>query len=1189
MADNNKLELVVEVDVNKANASIKSVNTGLSSMEQAASKAAHGAAQGIDGMTASMVKGAAAGNLIAESIKKALEWAKEWTIEAANHAAHTDKMGMSMMALAKAHGVAGEAAAKSVEAVKRVGYSTEDAIHAVDRLMIADMSLSKAEGLAKVAKDAAAIENISPGEALEKLLMSIESGASRGLRTMGIFVDLNKEVERQEKLTGKTLGENEILQLRYNAVMREAAKIQGAAAAASGSAEAQSKALAREVNELREAIGEKFQGYLRSWVGNLRELVGFLRDNSDWLVRFAQGAMLAAGTLATYALAGKILEIGSAVKGLTAALELNPWALLITGVVASGAIVYKTWTDTKANVEKGYKDLLRKDIQKDLFSGKLKPADVKKMGYSDEQIREIIAGRKLVQGETWGDFSGVGQKKIKVLSRKELSDDEVDRIAAERKKRGEAERSAQELYARALDERRSAEQEQARARIEDSMRIIQTTQSETQAARESLSVALLSIEARAAGIERIREEEKAEIAQRSTYVDEKSGALRHFTLNASTLETIHKATAAKLAAFDLKFNEEESRRVESMWKALAERSHQMVETLYIEPMKRRLYVAEQQSQWNDKIEDQGRSAALAAIDQRQSLQLAQLDTVTARTLQDKVALENAKTEIEVQAMKERTKIELAEIDVRTERQVDEARKAAMAQGIFYEPFLDQLSNKVHELGQHEKDTLQRASTAEIDVAQLRGATSTRKLVVDQYQSIFQSLKQQAGGVFDALVTKSQSVWSAIGNSLKTALLTAIKDVVTSRVAALLMNMFVPGANVQMQRGPTSGGNAGGLLSGLSSVLGIGAVPVFAGGAVVPGGTPPFLPSSGYGSTGGGLGAVLPMIFGSSANILSPGTTPGTTPPFVSPSSGAGTFPTLGAGISKASFARMLPGLKSFLGFGENNWVNMGDGRMATGGWISQYGSFGDKLQALGKSDAALLGGAMLAMDGLRRGGKLGLAETTAGGAMIGFKFGGPVGAAIGAAAGAVAGIVRLFMKGATDKVREKIKALYGLDVSDKGVLTQIVDMAKQSFGGNLDLAIRSTQVRELLELYAMQTGQQWRGRNASTLPVSMVQSAGGVSFLPPTGQGGFTSVPWSSAAGIGGAVVSSANTTPAPVQVTISLDGPTTERVLQGQAITAIGQQPRAVATAMSEAYDQNYSRRETYAGFSDPGLVTSA
>ena len=161
-------------------------------------------------MTASMVKGATAGTLIAESIKKAFEWAKEWTIEAANHAAHTDKMSLSMAALAKAHGVSAEASNRAVAAVKKIGFSTEDAI-----------------------------ENITPGEALEKLLMAIESGASRGLRTMGIFVNLKKEVERQEKLTGKTLDENEVTQLRYNAVMREAAKIQGAAAAASGGAEAQ--------------------------------------------------------------------------------------------------------------------------------------------------------------------------------------------------------------------------------------------------------------------------------------------------------------------------------------------------------------------------------------------------------------------------------------------------------------------------------------------------------------------------------------------------------------------------------------------------------------------------------------------------------------------------------------------------------------------------------------------------------------------------------------------------------------------------------------------------------------------------------------------------------------------------------------------------------------------------------------
>ncbi|MCX6624673.1 MAG: hypothetical protein NTY38_27150, partial [Acidobacteria bacterium] len=406
MPANNKLELVVEVDANRANASIKSVNAGRSSIESTAVNSARGASRGIDSMTASMVKGATAGNLLAEGIRKAIDFAKEWTIEAAQHAAHTDKMALSMTALAKAHGVSVESANQAVEAVKKVGFGVQDAIHAVDRLIVADMSLSKAEGLAKVAKDAAAIENISPGEALEKLLMAIESGASRGLRTMGIFVDLNKEVQRQELLSGKTLGENEVRQLRYNAVMREAAKIHGAAAAAAGSAEAQSKALAREVNELKEAVGEQFQGYLRTWVGHLRELVGFLKDNSNWLVKFGEAAIFTAGAIATYGIITKIGAMATAVQGLATVLTAHPIALLLTGVAAGGAIIWNTWQDTKADLDRQYDDMRRKGLRQDLFSGKLKPADVKKMGYTDDQIREIVAGKRLLPGESWSDFGG---------------------------------------------------------------------------------------------------------------------------------------------------------------------------------------------------------------------------------------------------------------------------------------------------------------------------------------------------------------------------------------------------------------------------------------------------------------------------------------------------------------------------------------------------------------------------------------------------------------------------------------------------------------------------------------------------------------------------------------------------------------------------------------------------------------
>ncbi len=280
---------------------------------------------------------------------------------------------------------------------------------------------------------------------------------------------------------------------------------------------------------------------------------------------------------------------------------------------------------------------------------------------------------------------------------------------------------------------------------------------------------------------------------------------------------------------------------------------------------------------------------------------------------------------------------------------------------------------------------------------------------------------------------------------------------------------------------------------------------------------------------------------------------------------------------------MLPGLKSFLGFGENNWTNMGGGRMATGGWISQYGSFGDKLQALGKSNAALMAGGLLAMDGLRRGGYTGLAETTAGGALIGYKFGGPIGAAIGAAAGAVAGIVRLFVKGATEKTKDKIKALYGVDISDKGVLKQIVDMTKSGFGGNIDMAIRTPQIRDLIQLYATSTGQKTTGMPGTVTPLSLVETGGSLFQSPQYNNG--TPLP-----GLGGlpGLDKIGSGTPSGGGLVIQLDGPATTALLQGQAVQAIADNPRLVQNATMAATKSNANRRELTSLQLSPGTIVS-
>ena len=104
-----------------------------------------------------------------------------------------------MESLAKAHKVSSEMLrTRRSLAVKAVGFETQEAIHTVDRLIVPNLSLSKAEGLAKVAKDAAAIENIAAPEALEKILQAIEFGNARALRSAGLRVDFTRDLQIRE-------------------------------------------------------------------------------------------------------------------------------------------------------------------------------------------------------------------------------------------------------------------------------------------------------------------------------------------------------------------------------------------------------------------------------------------------------------------------------------------------------------------------------------------------------------------------------------------------------------------------------------------------------------------------------------------------------------------------------------------------------------------------------------------------------------------------------------------------------------------------------------------------------------------------------------------------------------------------------------------------------------------------------
>ena len=1126
MGNNNQIELVVTVEVDKANQSIKSVNANLSGIEAAATKSARAASQGIDGMTASMVKGATAGNLLADAIKKALSWAKEWTIGAALAAAHDEKLIAVTRTLAKAHGDGAAAAEKAIETIQKIGYTTDDATASVQKLIIADIGLDKASSLARIAKDAAAVntEGLDAAQAFEKLMLAIETGQSRGLRTMSLFPKMAEaeEIARlQAELHGKTLTDLEVKQVRYNAIVEASRTIQGSAAEAAGTFDGQMKKLSRELKDLKEDVGKAFQGELMLVIGILKNVVGWFKDNTDLIGKFGKGTLALVGIITTVTAATKAWALAQGALNL--AMAVNPAFLLAGGIIGAGAIIYKEYGDMQEGMERRYKEMETDALRKDVLSGKTKVDDLRKKGMTDEQIRELISGRKAIPGEEspWGEL-GAGLPKLKIGGTGQ-PDPEALKLAIE-----------------------------IRNRQADNERFFKDRATAASGAGKT-------------GFAKDVADINATIAKQTAFVDDK-GVTHYVALTKKAIASILDEAQKKFQAFKDGFALENRKALADYIKDEEEKNQRAMAfeaQRYRERLKNDVEIAERNM---DHLRD-----VYAFEEQRAGLErdarLRQVEGADAQTLQQKAAVEQQKAAIEIDYLQKVHEVKQALYDMDTRRMLLEEELTLTR--LKYKA--DEIKARIAELTEQRRVIREQgdeANDAAIQAARDNAANRTTQLVREHNRQIFDSLKQQAGGVFDALLSKSQSVWKAIGNSLKTALLTAIKEVVTSRVAATLMYMFT-GRKVSFAGGGAGPGGSGGMLGGLGGLLGMGAVPVF--GGTTGGWTPRAQTPPGGMALGGAMSQqqAAQIILGSGA--------------------AGGGMAGAGGGVTSKSGVGMLGNLKQSIAGWKDLLTNLGNIGFKPERWsMDEAGNMTKLANARGvgglKGGAMLAAGAMLAMDGLRRGGKFGVAETTAGGALIGAKFGGPLGAAIGAVAGFAAGMVRLFIKGAVEKAREKIKNLYGVDISDKAVLQQIVDTAKQSYGGNLDMAIRTQQVRDLIQLYAMSTGQHTKGMPAQVHPLDIVQSGGSLYQSPGYSNGtalpGMGGLPTLDS--IGGGVASGAS------PVVIQLDGPATTSLLRGEAVQAIASNPRVVQSAVMSASRSNAGRRELTSLQLSPGLVTS-
>lgn len=251
---------------------------------------------------------------------------------------------------------------------------------------------------------------------------------------------------------------------------------------------------------------------------------------------------------------------------------------------------------------------------------------------------------------------------------------------------------------------------------------------------------------------------------------------------------------------------------------------------------------------------------------------------------------------------------------------------------------------------------------------------------------------------------------------------------------------------------------------------------------------------------------------------------------------------------------------------------------------------------VGIAGAEIGAGAGLLISGLQTGGGTGFAKDVAGGALAGAAFG-PLGIGIGAGVGALLGGLSLagIIQTKSQKIKSQIKSLFGIDIRDQNLLSRMVQITNQQYGGSVDTAVRGIEIRQLVELYAQATGQNSRGIVAHA-QASIFSNTGGKLTELPTYFNGAPVFPGDTKSSVGlpqitpngsfisAPVVGGANATQPPIS--ISLDGDASAAFLQGQTVQAIGNSPRLISSGAAAGMKASASNRQIAASVLSPAFL---
>jgi hypothetical protein len=356
----------------------------------------------------------------------------------------------------------------------------------------------------------------------------------------------------------------------------------------------------------------------------------------------------------------------------------------------------------------------------------------------------------------------------------------------------------------------------------------------------------------------------------------------------------------------------------------------------------------------------------------------------------------------------------------------------------------------------------------------------------------------------------------------------------------------------------------------------------------------------YSSTGASGGFVMPSLglggFGGSS-IATPSFTGSPIPGFGGSSgsgSGSGGLGGFGGilknfkGTNWGGFTRTGQGMDT-----NSDGENVGDTDDDSGDTIAGTGSGSGSITGVnGLAGGVLMAGGMsLAEKGLlgnSRGTWTGVGESTAGGAMIGLKYGGPIGAVIGAAAGFGASVGEMLagVESPMNKAKRLVKQKYNITISNQ-MATQIASIAQSKYGNNVSIAVASPEVRQLLGLYAAGTGQKMAVSSAIPQAASFSEQGGKLSQDASYQYGKAYS--FESSLPISGGINTQTLPNPsslssnAPVSLSLNIGNQGAADFLAGNVVT-----PDFVQSQWSSAQSSSNGRLGNSATIQQPGLIVS-